>query len=141
LSRIINLKKVVVASNMSDKKDTVIENVNAFRDNYKYSFPLFIATSILIAIAIVVISMAMYNSSGAAQLDLSRPGYSSVRSKATSSDDFKGFSSMGGLNQSVINNFKSLYNKQSDKIGSVDAFGGDPLSPDALGIGTTETIN
>ena len=101
----------------------------------KHSFLIFIILSIFIASVIVVISMAMYNGSGAAQLDLSRPGYKSVRSQATTNDiDFQNYSGNGKLDKDEISNFQSIYEKQSKNVKAVDAFGGDPLSPEALGI-------
>lgn len=105
----------------------------SFKD--RHSFLIFITSSIFISSVIVVISMAMYNGSGAAQLDLSRPGYVSVRSQVTADEsEYKVFSSTGPMNKVVINDFKSTYDKQAQKIKSIDAFGGDPLSPEALGI-------
>ena len=103
---------------------------------YKYRFALFVVMSILVAFILVLISMYIYNSSGASQLDLSRPGYKSVRAQAVNSDgDFQNYSSTGPINVTTINEFESLYTSESQKIKAVDAFGGDPLSPDALGIG------
>jgi len=83
--------------------------------------------------------MIMYNSSGAAQLDLSRPGYVDVRSQVVVNEgDFQSYSSTGAINKDSINDFKSLYDKQAQKVKAADAFGGDPLSSDALGIGTLQ---
>ena len=111
-------------------------NELSFRE--KHSFSLFIMISIVISSAIVVVSMFMYSGSGAAQLDLSRPGYISVRSQATTDDgDLKSFNPIGDMNQNVLNDFKSSYEKQSQKVKSVNAFGGDPLSPDELGLNTS----
>jgi hypothetical protein len=79
--------------------------------------------------------MNIYYSSGAAQLDLSRPGYKGVRSQAVNSDsDFQNYSNTGPINQSAISEFKLLYGQQAEKTKAVDAFGGDPLNLDALGI-------
>lgn len=101
----------------------------------KHRFLLFISMAVIISIIIAVISMAIYNGSGAAQLDLSRPGYKSVRSQAVNTDgDFKPFSANGELNREVISSFIDLYNKRTQKVKSVDAFGGDPLSSEALGL-------
>ncbi len=101
----------------------------------KHRFLIFICGSLLISFVIVLASMEMYNGSGAAQLDLSRPGYMSVRSMAgKNEDDFQSFSSSGQISKDIINQFKALYEKQSKKIKDVDAFVSDPLSPDALGI-------
>jgi hypothetical protein len=82
--------------------------------------------------------MQIYNISGTAQLDLSRPGYISVRSQVDSSDgDFQTYPSNGTINKNIINDFKDLYNKQAKKIKAVDAFGGSPLTSTALGISDT----
>jgi hypothetical protein len=104
----------------------------------KHRFSLLIVMAILAVSGLVLISMTLYYSSGAAQLDLSRPGYKSVRAQAVTSDsDFQNYSSTGVINQSTISEFKSLYARQVQKIEAVDAFGGDPLSPDSLGISDT----
>lgn len=105
----------------------------SFRD--RHSFLIFISISIFLSIALVSISMAMYNSSGAAQLDLSRPGYITVRSQAVSNDNsLKSFSSFGRLSQEDIDYFQEIYTIQADKVTSIQAFGGDPLKPTSLGI-------
>ena len=123
---------------MNDSTDEITEE-RSFKD--KHSFLLFITLSIIVACVIVTISMAMYNSSGAAQLDLSRPGYKSVRAQAGKDDgDFQTFATSGPISKDVINDFKTIYAKQAQKIKAVDAFGGDPLNSDALGISAT-TVN
>ena len=121
------------------RNNMVIQNnvINANSPTFigRHSFLIFITLSSLIASVVVVISMMMYNSSGAAQLDLSRPGYVSVRSQATTnSDDFQNYPSTGKIGTDDMNDFKTLYGKQSQRVKTVDAFGGDPLSPDALNI-------
>lgn len=100
----------------------------------KHNFLIFIVGSIVVAVVIIFVAMTMYYASGTAQLDLSRPGYVSVRAQATNSADFKNFPSNGKLNVGVIEDFQSQYNEQTQKVKTVDAFGGDPLSPSALGI-------
>jgi len=118
---------------MDEPKIEIAVNEGSFRS--KHRFLLLIALSILIASTLVLISMAMYNGSGAAQLDLSRPGYKEVRAQAITNDsDFKNYSSTGPINQDTISEFKTLFAQQAEKTKSVDAFGGDPLNPDALGI-------
>lgn len=118
---------------MDNQKDKSIINKHSFKD--KHSFFLFITISILISSFVVVISMTMYNGSGAAQLDLSRPGYVNVRSQAaTNEGDFKNYSPIGTINKDVINEFKLLFDKQAQKVKAIDAFGGSPLNPDELGI-------
>jgi len=101
----------------------------------KHRFLILIISSILIAFILVIVSMALYYSSGAAQLDLSRPGYVSIRSKAVTNDsDFENYSSTGSINQKAISEFKVLYAKQATKTKAANAFGGDPLSFLSLGL-------
>lgn len=103
---------------------------------YRHKFATMLGLSILATFLLVFVSMSMYNNSGAAQLDLSRPGYKSVRDKAVKNDeDFQSYSNTGVVNQKTISEFQALFSKQTNRIKSVDAFGGDPLSPEALGIG------
>lgn len=100
-----------------------------------HRFLLLIALSITIALALVLVSMGLYASSGAAQLDLSRPGYRSVSSQAITNDNsFTGYDDSGPINQDSLDNFKDLYSKKSQLAKTVDAFSGDPLNPDSLEI-------
>lgn len=101
---------------------------------YKHLFGLMIILSIAITAVLVSTSMALYYSSGAAQLDLSRPGYDNVRNQIDKSDDFHDYSSTGVLNSSAVAEFKALFDEKVQKIESIDSFGGDPLSLDALGM-------
>lgn len=99
----------------------------------RHRFMLFITLSVSVAITIVGVSMYIYSSSGAAQLDLSRPGYVSVRDQVTNStSEFPNYPNNGPISQSDIDNFKSLYSQQAQKIKLVDAFSGDPLNLDSL---------
>ncbi|NTW62199.1 hypothetical protein HGB25_02210 [Candidatus Saccharibacteria bacterium] len=108
----------------------IIEAAEEYIFNHKHRFLIFILSSLLISVAVVSISMFMYNSSGAAQLDLSRPGYQSVRSKAVVNDgDFHNFSKNGSLKKADLDYFKSQFEKQTSKVQVVDAFGSDPLNP------------
>jgi hypothetical protein len=94
-----------------------------------------IAITMATSFFLVVISMALYASSGAAQLDLSRPGYKSVTSQAIdSSASFENYPATGKLDSASIKDFKTLYDTQAANAKAVDAFGGDSLNPDVLGI-------
>jgi hypothetical protein len=106
----------------------------------KHRFFIMIFLAICLAAMLVAVSMALYYSSGAAQLDLSRPGYKDIRSKVDSSDDFQNYPSTGPINQTAINQFEVIFDDQAKKIESVDSFGGDPLSPSALGIDPTASL-
>ncbi len=95
---------------------------------------LLVVGAIIVSLFLVAVSMALYVQSGAAQLDLSRPGYKSVQDKAQPFDNFQGFSSDGPINSSTLKDFKQLYNKQAMQASGPDAFGSDALSNQSLRI-------
>jgi hypothetical protein len=117
---------------MDNPKDAETAELS-FWDQHRYL--LLIAISVVIAMFLVSVAMAMYNSSGAAQLDLSRPGYSAVTSQAIKNDnDFENYQTTGSLDKSAIDEFRSLFDRQAAKATTVDAFSGDPLDPAALDL-------
>ncbi len=98
-----------------------------------HRFLAMIILSILIAVILVAISISIYYTNGAAQLDLSRPGYKEVRSKVIDNDtSFSDYSATGLISRATINDFKTLYSQQAIKAKAIDAFGSDPLNPDVL---------
>lgn len=114
----------------------MISRLNKYLQKFEnYTFTVFIVASVSLSFVLVVISMYLYNSSGAAQLDLSRPGYVDIRSQATNTSSYKDFPSSGPLDLKVVTDFEELFLKQSLKITSANVFSGDPLSPEALGLG------
>lgn len=120
---------------MNESQTSQAIETPSFRGRHR--FGLMIILAIFIASILVAVSMALYNSSGAAQLDLSRPGYNDVRKKVENSDGFQNYPNSGVLNTTVVTEFKSLFDQKAKTIESVDAFGGDPLSPNSLGISLT----
>lgn len=103
----------------------------------KHRLSLLLIVTVVIALILTVVSMIAYNVSGAAQLDLSRPGYSSVSDQVDKSDKITEYSAFGSVNKDSINEFIKLYDQQADKAKAVDAFNGDPLNPEVLEFGTT----
>jgi hypothetical protein len=102
---------------------------------YRHSIVVFVSGSIVIALLLVTISMALYASSGAAQLDLSRPGYKSVQSKVDqSSGRFESFSSDGQVNKKVVEEFETMYKKQTKSVDSANTLSSSALDDQALGI-------
>jgi hypothetical protein len=89
---------------------------------------------IVVAVFMTCVSMALYVASGAAQLDLSRPGYKSVQSKANEFEKFDGFSATGPIDGGTLDDFKKQYDQQANEASGLDAFGGDVLNESALRI-------
>lgn len=100
----------------------------------KHRFLVMIGASIVVALVLVTVSMKLYESSGAAQLDLSRPGYEHVNEKVAQSEIFRGFSAVGEVDEKTIAEFKAMYDERAAAATNVDSFGGDVMSDAALGI-------
>jgi hypothetical protein len=101
---------------------------------HRHRFVILIGMTILISLFLVSVALALYASSGAAQLDLSRPGYTSVRDKVDRSDSFEGFSASGSVNKDTLDKFRELYQEQAEKATNYDSFGGDVMSDKTLSI-------
>lgn len=98
-----------------------------------------IATSLVaiisVAILLVSISMTVYYSSGAFQLDLSRPEYKPLRSQIDNDhkqDD--SFKAQGNIDEKVIDEFLERYKTKSKRIQDSKAFTNDVLSDQQLGL-------
>jgi len=102
----------------------------------KHRLSLLLIGTVSIALVMTVVSVAIYNTSGAAQLDLSRPGYLSVSDQVEKTDSIDTYSSSGAVNKDTIEEFIKLYDAQAKKAKAVDAFNGDPLNPEVLEFGT-----
>lgn len=105
----------------------------------RHKFMLLVGLTIAISMFLVWIALGLYNSSGAAQLDLSRPGYKSIRSQVSHDDTFTGYPSTGEMNKAALDQFRTLYSTQAEQATSVDSFGGGALSDQALGIDDSST--
>lgn len=81
-----------------------------------------IAGAICIGLLLTVISMSLYISSGASQLDLSRPGYERARTQVDESKDAERFEANGPMNPDVIEEFQVFYSKNRAKLNDTDKF-------------------
>jgi hypothetical protein len=116
-----------------DEQATVSEEKLTFWDEHR--FLVLIIATIVISLILVSISIVIYNVTGAAQLDLSRPGYQSVSDKVDRTDPVTDYGSFGPVNDTTIKQFTTLYDQQAGQAKAVDAFNGDPLNPDLLEFG------
>lgn len=115
-------------------EEQLIHDARTMTPWQRHRFLVLIGATIIIALFLVGVALALYASSGAAQLDLSRPGYVSVREKAVQSDSFSGFPSSGPVSKDTLDQFRTLYQGQASQATNVDSFGGDPLSDKSLSI-------
>lgn len=98
----------------------------------RHKFLVLVASVILVSFFLVSVALSLYNSSGAAQLDLSRPGYQDVRDQARRDTATKSFPATGDLDKESLDEFSKLYNDRAAKVTSVDSFDATALSPDSL---------
>jgi len=131
---ISNLTTKGFQSSMADKIELRPDADMTFWDKHRLS--LLLILTVLIALILTVVSMIAYNVSGTAQLDLSRPGVSSVSDQVDKTDSITEYSSFGEVSKDSINAFTKLYDEQAKKAKAVDAFSGDPLDPEVLEFGT-----
>ena len=101
----------------------------------KHNFTLLIGGSLVTALLYGSMSLALYGSSGAAQLDLSRPGYKGAEvKKEDATPVFEGFSASGSVDKKTLEEFEKMYRERTKNATSVDAFSGEVLDAQALGI-------
>lgn len=100
----------------------------------QHKFLLMVGVSIVISLFFVGVALALYASSGTAQLDLSRPGYQSVREQATRNDSLANFPADGPLDAKTLEQFRKLYEERAGKATNVDSFGGNVMSDQSLSI-------
>ncbi len=100
----------------------------------QHKFMLLVALTIAVSLVLVAISLRLYSGSGAMQLDLSRPGYETVRDQVRDTRDFVGFPSSGVLDEKALGEFRTMYNEKLKEATAVESFGGDVLSDRSLGL-------
>lgn len=113
---------------MNEDQPSTFEHVKDHR------FVIMIFGSIVAALLLVAASLSLYGSSGAYQLDLSRPSDVSLRSQVQEDSSFKGFSSEGDLDSAAVAQFEKMYSEKLEDVTSNSSFNGEVLSPQALGI-------
>ncbi len=89
---------------------------------------------ITVALMMLAVSLKLYYTSGAAQIDLSRRGYESVREKAFRDEDVPALLSNGVIDREVLSRFQRDFLLQLDEVRKIDDFGKDFVSNDELGI-------
>lgn len=98
----------------------------------RHRFFLLVFGTIITSFILVVISLVVYNVSGAEQLDLSRPDYQAISGQVEHEEKIDGYSPIGTVSVETIDEFIKMYDEQATKAKSVDAFNGDPLNPETL---------
>lgn len=100
----------------------------------EYKFVLMIVSATAVAIVLCGVSIYIYVSTGAINIDLSRPGYEKNREDTLYEDDNTSFSNSGPINGSVIEDFNQRLNKLQDELNGMNSFSPDIMTDEALGL-------
>lgn len=109
----------------------------------QHRFFVLIAGVITLSFLMVCVSLNLYNSSGAAQVDLSRPGYQSIQREASRGNIEDSFPSTGKLDAAALDQFDTLLGRHAKQVVGTDSF--DPTALDLTNLqlvtpsSTTET--
>ena len=106
----------------------------------QHRFTAVIGLVIMIALIMTSISLSLYVSSGTLQLDLSRPGYESVR-KEISSQSSEDFPATGPITTKTMDSFQKQYAAQRSGLNSISQFQDSALDDDSLDVLSTDTKN
>ncbi len=86
-------------------------------------------TGVVLASGVLVtIAISLYNSSGAAQLDLSGPRYAGVRDKIVQEKSAAAFPSSGTLDDQTFSDFLKAYDEHTKAIQQINGY--DPAAVD-----------
>ena len=107
----------------------------------KFRFASMIVCVIAVACTLTGISLHIYNASGAVQVDLSRPGYQSVRKEATANTSDEQFSATGNLDAKAYSQFNAMYDRHAKRTVDAPSFGEEALSDDSLQIFANTSAN
>lgn len=102
----------------------------------RYRFVIFLGAALLIGLIMTGLSYELYIVSGAAQLDLSRPGYKqALQEVGTKSDDnVYDYSAAGPLDKKALDEFRTKYNKLLQNTKGYSAYDAEALSDEQLNL-------
>lgn len=100
--------------------------------NYRKKFTLMISLAMVVAILFTAVALELYNTGGASQLDLSRPGFEQVRSEIDQTE-VATFDGTGVITEETVAEFQELYNEEYSKT-KTNQYSSDTLTDEALGL-------
>lgn len=104
---------------------------------YRQKFVWMIVLAMVLATLFTIVALRLYNTSMAAQLDLSRPGFEQVRA-GVDQTEVAAFESTGAITEETVTEFQELYNEEYAKT-KTNQYSSDTLTDEALGMTTLPT--
>ena len=99
---------------------------------------LMICGVIAISLLLVSVAMAVYNSSGAAQLDLSGPGFKDVQKKVQEEKDTSSYQDSGSLDKAAFDDFRKMYDERMKAVTAINGFDPAAASSDSFNLTPVE---
>ncbi len=122
-----------MSSNQQDSAEMNAETESRIKQVFKYKIVILIVLVVMIAGLLVSVSIGLYNSSGTAQLDLSRPEYSTVIDKIEYVESSK-YPNSGKLDEESLKEFEKRYDDRAETLVDIEAFSQEPLTNKSLGL-------
>ena len=99
-----------------------------------------LASAIFITLILTLINVTLYNITGTAKLDLSRPGYEAARKKINSSKEFDSysFSSNDSLTRDTIRKYLYHYDKHLKRTQAYDRYDTGVMDDANLGLNSPD---
>lgn len=109
------------------------ERISGIIQRHRLAYGVFGA--ICIGLLLTMVSMSLYISSGASQLDLSRPGYERARTQVDESKDDERFETSGPVDTKSLSEFQRLFTKNRTKLNASDKFDSAVIDDTQLRLG------
>ena len=110
--------------------------MNRFKDFFhRHQLGFFILIAIIVSVALTVISVSVYITSGAINVDCSLPTDAEICKKVIVDDENeKSFSPNGFFNEQAIEDFNAVYEDIKSGLDKMGSFGADAISDEALDL-------
>ena len=107
---------------------------------HRYRFRTVLAIAISITLILTIINVSLYNITGTAKLDLSRPGYEAARKKINNSEEFDtySFSPNDPLSQDTIKKYLYHYDKHLKRTQAYDRYDVSVIEDTNLGLNSPD---
>lgn len=89
---------------------------------------------IFVSLILVTVAMNIYNSSGASQIDMSRPGFSSVQKAVKDDNNTTSFPASGQFDQQSFKDFYKMYDERVKALESINAYNPAAVQDDAYNL-------
>lgn len=103
----------------------------------KNRLTLLITGVIAVTFVLVSVAMTIYNSSGAAQLDLSGPGFKDVQKGVQEEKDVTAYPGSGAFDKAAFDEFTKLYDERVNAIKATNGFDPAAVNNDSFNLVTT----